>query len=114
MHELSLIQSVLDIIEQHAQQHQFNRVLSVKLSFGRLSSVEPAALKFAFEVQAQGTRSEGASLDFDIIPAGIYCFSCQQDITLDRYTATCPQCNGAEITLTAGTDELKLLEMEVE
>jgi Zn finger protein HypA/HybF involved in hydrogenase expression len=32
---------------------------------------------------------------------------------LDSYEAACPQCKGGEIMLTGGTEELKLIEMEV-
>jgi len=114
MHELSLIQSVFDIIEDYARKHRFTRVASVKLSCGRLSGVEPSSLKFAFEVQAQGTRAAGARLELDILPAVIYCFSCGESSTLDEYAACCPRCRGAEVTLVGGTEELKFIEMEVE
>jgi len=114
MHELSLIQSVFDIIEDYARQHRFDRVTSVKLSCGRLSGVEPSSLRFAFEAQARGTRVAGAQLELDILPAVIYCFSCAQSSTLDEYGAICPCCSGTEVSLVGGTEELKFIEMEVE
>lgn len=114
MHELSLIQSVLDITEEHAAQQHFQRILSLKLSFGRLSSVEPAALRFAFEVQSKGTKAEGAKLELDILPVVIYCFSCGKNVEIDGYRASCPVCACDNVALVAGTEELKFLEMEVE
>jgi hydrogenase nickel incorporation protein HypA/HybF len=114
MHELSLVQSVLDMIEDHARQHRFDRVTSVKLSCGRLSGVEPSCLRFAFEAQSKGTRAEGATLELEVLPAAIYCFSCEQNSTLEQYTAFCPLCHGTEVILAGGTEELKFIEMEVE
>jgi hydrogenase nickel incorporation protein HypA/HybF len=114
MHEMSLTQSLLAIIEEHAVRYVFSRVNSIRLSFGRLACIEPKALAFAFEVLAQGTRAEGARIDFDIRPICIYCMNCGKDIELLSYEAQCPQCLGQEVMLVGGTEELKLVEMEVD
>ncbi len=114
MHELSLTQSVMDIIEDYARRHRFAKVNTVKLSFGKLSSIEPKALEFAFAVLSKETRAERARLEFDILPVVIYCMSCGKDIEVDSYTATCPRCQGEEVLLTGGTEELKLVELDVD
>jgi len=114
MHELSLTQSILDIIEDYAKRHQFKKVNSVKLSFGKISSIEPKALEFAFEVQSKETIAQGASLEFDILPVVIYCMSCEKDIEVATYTATCPECQGEHVLLSGGTQELKLVELDVD
>ena len=55
MHELYLAQSILNIVQEYAAKHQFNKVNSISLSFGRLSCIESKSLQFAFEVQAKDT-----------------------------------------------------------
>lgn len=114
MHELSLTQSILNIIEDYAQKHRFKKVNAVKLSFGQLSCIEPKSLEFAFEVQSVGTKAQGASLEFDILPVVIYCISCGKEIEVNTYTAVCPQCNGAEVVLAGGTQKLKIVEIDVD
>ncbi|MEI6124952.1 MAG: hydrogenase maturation nickel metallochaperone HypA [Pseudomonadota bacterium] len=114
MHELSLIQSVLDITVEHAEKHQCERVLSLKLSFGRLANIEPGSLRFAFEVQSRGTKAEGATLELAMLPVIIHCFSCGKNSELNEYASTCPCCNSTEVTLSGGMEELKFLEMEAE
>jgi hydrogenase nickel incorporation protein HypA/HybF len=114
MHELSLTESLLDIIEEYALKHHFERVTSLKLSLGRLSCVDPSALEFAFQVQSRGTRAEGARLEFHISPAVLYCFSCQQHCEVERFEATCPHCDTWDVVLTGGTEELTLVEMDVD
>ncbi|HOO90659.1 MAG TPA: hydrogenase maturation nickel metallochaperone HypA [Syntrophales bacterium] len=114
MHELSLTQSILDIIEDYAQQHNFEKVNSVKLSFGRLSSIEPKALEFAFHVLSKETKAHGAHLEFDILPVVIYCMTCEKNVKVDSYTAICPQCAGDDVILTGGTEELKIVELDVD
>jgi hydrogenase nickel incorporation protein HypA/HybF len=114
MHELSLVESILQIVEEYAAKDGFARVTSLRLSFGKLSSVVPQALSFAFEVQSKGTRAEGAALELEILPASIHCLSCEKDVEVDRFEAQCPVCKGFDVLLVGGTEELKLLELDVE
>jgi hydrogenase nickel incorporation protein HypA/HybF len=114
MHELSLIRSLLDIVEDYAVRHRFDRVNTLKLSFGRLSCLDPQALKFVFAVQAEGTRAEGAELVFDIRPARLTCLACNRDSDVEAYPSACPLCRSDEVILTGGTEELKLQEMDVD
>lgn len=114
MHELSLTRSVLDIVEDYALKHRFQRVNTLKLSFGRLSCLDPKALKFAFEAQSAGTRAEGAVLIFQVHPARMTCLTCDREVDVASWTTTCPLCHGDEVLLTGGTEELKLLEMDVD
>lgn len=114
MHELSLTQSILDIIEDYARKYSFRKLNSLKLSFGRLSSIDPNSLEFAFEVISKGTVAEGAVLEFEIRPIVISCFSCAMDSEIEVFSSVCPLCHGKEVMIVGGNEELKLLEMEVD
>ena len=114
MHELYLAQSILDIVQDYAAKQHFKKVNSISLSFGRLSCIEPKSLQFAFEVQAKDTMSEKASLNFKILPAVIHCFSCEKDLEVETYSAICPNCERKEGILVGGTEELQILEMDVD
>lgn len=114
MHELSLIESLLNIVNDYAQTDGFQRVNTLKLSFGRLSCLDRQCLEFAFSVQSVGTKAEGAILDFEILPARIHCLDCQQEMAVEEAWDHCPSCRSQEVILTGGTEELKLLEMDVD
>ncbi len=114
MHEISLASSLLDIINEQAAKHRFNRVNAVKLSLGCASSVEPKALEFAFSVQAQGTIADGASLRFEMQPVVHYCFSCRRDHSAEVFSSVCAFCGSEDVILTGGTEELRLLELDVD
>jgi hydrogenase nickel incorporation protein HypA/HybF len=114
MHELSLTQSLIDIMEDYARREKFIRINSLKLSFGRLSCIDPEAFRFAFSIQARGTRADGATLEFDIRPAALYCFRCEREFSFEAFHSDCPGCGGQEFLLTGGTEEMKLLEMDVD
>ena len=114
MHELYLAESIINIVKDYAVRDGFKKVNSVMLSYGRLSCIEPKSLQFGFDVQAKGTPAEGAVLDFQILPAMIHCFSCEKDLEIKNHTVVCPSCGGDEVVLTAGTEELQILELDVD
>ena len=114
MHELYLAESILNIIQDYAKRDGFEKVNSVVLSYGRFSCIEPKALQFAFDVQSKGTQADGAALEFKIMPAIIHCFSCQKDLEIKTHAGFCPGCGGENVLLTAGTEELQILEMDVD
>jgi len=114
MHELSLVSSILEIIEDYATREGFSHVNSLRLSCGRLSCVDIQSLRFAFKVQSKETRAEGASLELDFLPIVIHCFRCEKDIEVEHFEATCPECGTEEVLLAGGTEELRLLELDVD
>jgi len=114
MHELSLVQSILDIIENYRKEHNFFKVNYLKLSFGELSCVNKDSLKFAFDMLSKGTVAENAEIYFSIIPATITCNVCKETFNSVEDYSKCPKCNSNDIFLSAGFDELKLMEIDVE
>lgn len=60
MHELALMESVVDTI---AEQLGDARVAVVRLEIGRLAGVAVDALRFSFDVCTAGTPLAGATLD---------------------------------------------------
>lgn len=114
MHELYLAESIIHLVQDYAKRRDFKKVNSVMLSCGRLSCIEPKALQFAFDVQAKNTPAEGAVLDFRILPAVVHCLLCNKDSEINAHTGICPACGGLEVLLTAGTQELQILELDVD
>lgn len=114
VHELYLAESIINIVQDYAKRQDFQKVNCVTLSYGRFSCIEPKALQFAFDVQARNTPAEGAALDFRIMPAVIHCLSCDKDSEVGAHTGICPSCGGAEVVLIAGTEELQILELDVD
>ena len=114
MHEFSLVSGLLDLVNTYEKLHRFERINVLKLSFGRLSCIDPGALRFVFEVQSKGTKAEGATLDFNILPIVIHCLACNRETPIEQYPSSCPQCLGEKVTLKSGTEPLQLREMDVD
>lgn len=109
MHELSITRNVVAIVSERAGSE---RVVRVRLDIGRLSGVVPDAIRFCFDVCAQGTRVEGAALEIVEIAGRARCSECSTEFALDALVGRCPACGGASIEVIAG-EELKIREMEL-
>lgn len=112
MHELSLCEGILELLEQRAASDGFSRVLTVRLEIGALSCVEPEAMEFCFEVVCRGTLAEGARLEMIRTPARAWCAACQQQVDIHQRFDPCPQCGDEWVAPTAG-DELRVKDLEV-
>jgi hydrogenase nickel incorporation protein HypA/HybF len=62
VHELSIAESLVDVLAEEAARHGAGKILSVRIRVGRLSGIVGDALCFSFDVAAQGTVAEGAQL----------------------------------------------------
>ena len=113
MHEMSLCQSVVRILEEQAAAHAYARVKLVRLEVGPLSTVEPEALRFCFDAATRGTLAENATLDIVTTPASAWCFSCGESVTISERNGVCPNCGGYQLQVTGG-DELRIKELEVD
>jgi hydrogenase nickel incorporation protein HypA/HybF len=114
MHEVSLVGSMLDIVEEYAGKHRFRKVNSLKLSFGALSCIDGSALQMAFDVLSKDTKARDASLEYTIHPIRILCLSCEQENSVEEFPAPCPKCKGDEVSLVGGFEDLKLEELDVD
>ena len=112
MHELSICQSLVDLIADQARTQKFDRVRRVVVEVGALSHVEPDALAFSFDSVTAGTLAEGAALDI-LEPAGqAWCMTCDDTVEIARRGDPCPTCGGFRLMVTGGQD-LRLKELEV-
>ena len=59
MHEITLCQRALELIEQQAAKHGAKRVTGVWLKIGAFSCVETSSLAFCFDLVCRGSVAEG-------------------------------------------------------
>lgn len=113
MHEMSIAESLVGLIEEEARKDGFTRVKRIGVKLGALGHVEPAALRFCFAAVARGTLVEGACLDMETVPGAGWCPRCRRAVAIAQRYELCPECGQSHVDLTAG-DELRLSELEVE
>jgi hydrogenase nickel incorporation protein HypA/HybF len=108
MHELAITQSIVDAV---AERTQGARVAVVHLRVGKLSGVVPDAVRFCFELVADGTPLEGARLDIEEPAGQARCRTCARDFTLADLILLCP-CGSADVEMVSG-QELRVQSVEV-
>ena len=112
MQEMSLCEGILQVIEDAARREGFARVSRVRLEVGRFAGVEPAALRFGFDVVTRGSVAEGAALELIDLPGRAFCFDCAETVELGQRLDPCPRCGGGRLTPVAG-DEMRIRDLEV-
>jgi hydrogenase nickel incorporation protein HypA/HybF len=113
MHEISIAESLVDLIEDEARREGFAHVRRVVVKLGALGHIEPAALLFCFDAVTRGTVAEGASLEVETVPGAGSCPRCHHSVAITQRYDLCPACGQSHVQVTAG-DELRLAELEVE
>lgn len=112
MHEMSLCESLIQVIEEQAGTQGYSRVKSVFLDIGAFSAIETDALHFCFEVVSRGTIADGATLEINQLPGKAWCFDCQQEVTINSRLEACPHCQGFTLQARSG-EEMTIKQLEV-
>ncbi len=113
MHEMSLCEGVLQVLEEHSRSQGFDRVTAVFLEIGGLSGVEPEAMRFCFDAVTRGTLAERAALEIEHVPGQAWCMQCATTVQVNQRFDQCPDCDSYQLQVTGG-DEMRIRELEVE
>jgi hydrogenase nickel incorporation protein HypA/HybF len=112
MHEMSIAECMLEIVETTARGNAAARVSAIRLELGALSPVEPHALEFCFDAVARGTLAEGARLEIVTLAGEAWCMPCGERVGLQRRGDPCPRCGGHQLEVVRG-DEMRVKEIAI-
>ena len=112
MHEMSLCESVLQVLEDNAESRGFERVKTVWLEIGELSGVELEAMRFSFGAVTRGTLADQARLEIIEMPGRAWCMQCGKTVRVRQRFDACPDCGGYQLQVTGG-EEMRIKELEV-
>ncbi len=113
MHELSICQSMLEIVDKTMAQHPGARLQRIYLDVGRGSTVEPSLLSEAYVVATTGSKYEGSELVVNEIPLIGRCRSCGNEFEYKEIALGCPKCESIDVEIASGM-ELNIRELEIE
>jgi hydrogenase nickel incorporation protein HypA/HybF len=104
MHELAVTQNILDIASQHAIRAGANKVTTINVTIGELSSIINDSINFYWDILGKDSICEGSNLVFKRIPAEFECQECLHRYNLSGELSPCPQCGSAKIKVTQGEE----------
>lgn len=113
MHEMSLAEGILQIVEAAAREQGFTRVREIRLEIGALSGVEVEALSFCLDVVLRNSVADGARVELERLPGQGFCLACGERVEIQALYDACPKCGGYQVQATGGT-EMRVKDLLVE
>lgn len=113
MHELSIAQNIVEIVQDALGRAGRPRVEKVVVQLGEMVAVVPRSLEFCYEAMTQGTPLAGSTLVIEEVPAEARCRACGRRFRVDSYVFRCPHCEATQLEVLTG-HELAVSHIEVE
>ena len=104
MHELVIVEGILDVVIPEVKKHDVQRILSIRLKVGELSGVVPECIHEYFGIAAKGTIAEGARVIIEKNPIRIECPDCGFSGEITKGTHVCPHCGSARFRIVSGSE----------
>lgn len=113
MHELGIVFHIIDTVEAVAQDNGIEKVESVTVELGEVSTVIPDYLIdcWNWAVKKQ-ERLQGCEMKVEILPAVTHCDGCGEDYETVAYGRICPRCGSEKTWLLKGS-EINIKEITV-
>jgi len=112
MHELSVAQNIVEIVEQYVPAHERQNVRSVRVRVGDLSGVVRDSLEFCFSAATAGTPLASAHLQTERVAFKLHCDACGEERETEAGLALCPACGSFSTRVIAG-NELHVVDIEL-
>ena len=104
MHEVSLMQNLLDVVSATVKREGGEKVNVIHLKLGDLSGVNRDALEFAFEVLKDGTVAEKSKLEIENVPLKARCKDCGTDFSPSDLIFRCEKCGSSNLEIVSGRE----------
>lgn len=113
MHEVSIANSIIQIIQDALPADKNGFVSAVNIKVGQLSAIETEALLFAFDIVKAKTPLSRAVLNIEIIEGKATCSECDTTFLLESYATPCPNCKSYLVKIIQGK-EMKVVSFDME
>jgi hydrogenase nickel incorporation protein HypA/HybF len=112
MHEMSIVEALLEEVSRETRAHPTHGVQSVRVRVGALRQVQPEILSFCYNASVRGTPLEQSRLEVQMLPAEARCRDCGQKFPVEENWFECPRCGTLGAELLQG-NELELVSIEI-
>jgi len=113
MHEFAIAENILEVVHRTAREAGASHVGRVRLKVGVFTSIHVDSLRFALEVLARGTPSEGCALEVEEVPMTVRCGACGVVSCAPEILVECPACGATGVEVTGGR-ELSIVSIDAE
>jgi hydrogenase nickel incorporation protein HypA/HybF len=113
VHEMSIAQSLLEIVLEQSREHRLQQIRVIRLQIGEMAAVVPESLSFCFELLSKDTVASGAALEIETLPVVARCAKCRIPFQVEDHMFVCPECGEPTFEMISGR-ELSLASIEGE
>jgi len=113
MHELSICQSMLGVVDRAMRSHEGATLRKIHVDVGRGSTVEQELLREAFAVVTANGPYAGVELVVNDIPITGRCRACGRAFEYQEIALGCPSCGSVDVEIASGL-ELSVREIEID
>ncbi len=115
MHEMSIAQSIVEIVEETmAGQNGNGKLKEVVVEIGELVAVVPDSLEFCYQALVQDTPYTDSKIRIEILPLTGNCTDCNKQFHVENFMFNCPYCDSVTIEILSGQNELNIKYLEIE
>ena len=113
MHEMTITQSMVDLVLEEARKGGARKVTRINLVLGELSGAVGDCIELYFGLMSRDTAAEGAAISIRSVPTRARCRECAREFEVKDLDWICPGCRSPSVELVAG-HELFVESIEVE
>ena len=107
MHELSIAQNIVEIVEEEVLKAKGQSAEKLLLEVGTMSGIVREALEFALDEAIRNSTLENATIEIIGIKATAKCENCNHEFETEEIYSVCPNCSHLYSTIIHG-NELKI------
>lgn len=104
MHELGILMEIVKTVEKFAVENQVDKIETLVLQIGEISSVIPEYMKKVYPAAVEDTMLENVELEIEILPANGLCLDCGKEFHATVCGGICPDCGSRNMKLVSGRD----------
>ena len=104
MHEMAIIEALLETVVPKAKENGAEKILEINFHIGEMSGIVPSCIHEYFAIASKGTIAEHAKINLKTVPTMIRCNDCGYTGTPDKQNYCCPECQSFNIKLTSGRE----------
>ena len=114
MHELGVVSHVIKEVEAVAKENNVQKLISLTLEVGEVSTIVPELFTDCFEWSKKKTEfMQECELNLVILAAVTYCQDCGETYSTTKHGKTCPHCGSKNTYLITG-NEVTIKDIQVE
>jgi hydrogenase nickel incorporation protein HypA/HybF len=107
MHELAVVQSMLEVVLEHARAAEAQKVQVIGLKIGALRDLVDTWIQSYFDYLSKDTLAAGAILRIERLPVVFQCEACRGSFPVKMEEVegiACPHCGDRNVKLISGRE----------